>query len=126
MRIAEQKCNGSLRARVDGRLIRNTFFIGSKVIRYRVNGVLVIRSFYKCLIRSKFDLRTLVPRSRILFCLIIGPGLLAFILRQLLSLYIFQQDVMFVVSGDPLRVLSLQYLGKNWILQIKQQTTQLC
>ena len=40
MLIAEQKCIGSLRARVDGRLIRNTFFIGSKVIRYRVNGVL--------------------------------------------------------------------------------------
>ena len=39
MRIAEQKCTGSLRARVNGRLIRNTFCIGSKVIRYRVNGV---------------------------------------------------------------------------------------
>ena len=44
MRIAEQKCIGSLRARVNGRLIRNAFCIGSKVIRYSVNGVLVRRS----------------------------------------------------------------------------------
>ena len=48
MRIAEQKCIGSLRARVNGRLIRNTFCIGSEVIRYRVNGVLAFYKTFQC------------------------------------------------------------------------------
>ena len=38
--IAEQKCIGSLQAHTNGRLIRKSFFTGSKVIRYCIKGVL--------------------------------------------------------------------------------------
>ena len=40
MRIADQKCIESLRALVNERPIRNIFGIRSKVVSYRVNGVL--------------------------------------------------------------------------------------
>ena len=59
MRILEQKCIGSFRARINGRLIRNTFCIESKVIRHRVNRVLQ----YICKLRISVghEIRPLEP-----------------------------------------------------------------
>ena len=55
VRIVEQKRIGSLRARVNGRLIGSTFCIGSKVIRYGVKGVLFINFNFNLLISSYFS-----------------------------------------------------------------------
>ena len=50
MRIAEQKCIGSVRARVNGRLICNTFCIGSKVIQYYMSCLNL-----RCVLKKLFD-----------------------------------------------------------------------